>query len=146
MPSVSRRPARVFALQLLYAMEITGEAPGYCLPGVLKDNSISDVMQNFGMKLVDGVLEKKEEFRNIFLELIPDWSPERLSTIDKIILQIAMTEMLIADTPIKVVLSESAQIADKFSNEDSPAFVNGVLQGFAKTRGFLYSTLLDEKR
>jgi len=89
------------------------------------------------MKLVDGVLEKKEEFRNIFLELIPDWSPERLSTIDKIILQIAMTEMLLADTPIKVILSESAQIADKFSDENSPAFVNGVLQGFAKMRGFI---------
>jgi len=137
MPSVSRRPARVFALQLLYAMEITGEAPGYCLPGVLEGNSISDSMQRFGMKLVDGVLEKKEEFRNIFLELIPDWSPERLSSIDKIILQIAMTEMLLADTPIKVILSESAQIADKFSDENSPAFVNGVLQEFAKTRGFL---------
>jgi N utilization substance protein B len=137
MPSVSRRPARVFALQLLYAMEITGEAPGHCLPGVLEGNSISDDMQRFGMKLVDGILEKKEEFRNIFLELIPDWSPERLSTIDKIILQIAMTEMLLADTPIKVILSESAQIADKFSNENSPAFVNGVLQGFAKTMGFI---------
>jgi transcription antitermination protein NusB len=137
MLSVSRRPARVFALQLLYAMEITGEAPGYCLPGVLESHSISNDMQRFGMKLVDGVLEKKEEFRNIFLELIPDWSPERLSTIDKIILQIAMTEMLLADTPIKVILSESAQIADKFSDENSPAFVNGVLQGFAKTRGFI---------
>jgi len=131
MPSVSRRPARVFALQLLYAMEITGEAPGYCLPGILEGNPISDDMQRFGMKLVDGVLERKEEFRNIFLKLIPDWSPERLSTIDKIILQISMTEMLTADTPLKVILSEAAQIADKFSDENSPAFVNGVLQGFA---------------
>jgi len=146
MPSVSRRPARVFALQLLYAMEITGEAPGYCLPGVLEGNSISEDMQRFGMKLVDGVLERKEEFRNIFLELIPDWSPERLSTIDKIILQIAMTEMQLTDTPIKVILSEAAQIADKFSNEDSPTFVNGVLQGFAKAKGFLYSLPTEEKR
>ncbi len=141
MPSVSRRPARVFALQLLYAMEITGEALGYCLPGVLEGNSISDDMQRFGMKLVDGVLERKEEFRNIFLELIPDWSPERLSTIDKIILQIAMTEMQIADTPIKVILSESVQIADKFSDENSPTFVNGVLQGFASAKGFLLYSL-----
>jgi N utilization substance protein B len=127
-------------------MEITGEAPGYCLPGILEGNSISDDMQKFGMKLVDGVLERKEEFRNIFLELIPDWSPERLCTIDKIILQIAMAEMLLADTPIKVVLSESAQIADKFSDENSPAFVNGVLQGFAKAKGFLYSPDIETKR
>jgi len=137
MPTVSRRPARVFALQLLYAMEITSESPGYCLPGVLEGNPISDDMQNFGMKLADGVLERKEEFRNIFLELISDWSPERLATIDKIILQIAMTEMLIADTPIKVILSEAVQIANKYSNEDSPSFVNGVLQGFAKSKNML---------
>jgi len=137
MPTVSRRPARVFALQLLYAMEITGEAPGYCLPGILESNPVSDNMQRFGIRLVDGVLERKEEFRNIFLELIPDWSPERLSTTDKIILQIAMTEMLTADTPIKVILSEAVQIANKYSNEDSPAFVNGVLQGFAKLKRIL---------
>ncbi|MDR3001339.1 MAG: transcription antitermination factor NusB [Fibromonadaceae bacterium] len=137
MPTVSRRPARVFALQLLYAMEITSEAPGYCLPGVLEGNPVDDSMQKFGMKLVDGILERREEFRNIFLEIIPDWSPERLSTVDKIILQIAMTEMLIADTPIKVILSEAVQIANKFSDEDSPPFVNGVLQNFAKLNGML---------
>ncbi len=137
MPTVSRRPARVFALQLLYAMEITGEAPGYCLPGILESNPINKNMQEFGMRLVDGVLERRDEFRNIFLEIIPDWSPERLSTIDKIILQTAMTEMLITDTPIKVILSEAVQIANKYSNEDSPSFVNGVLQGFAKLKGML---------
>jgi N utilization substance protein B len=118
-------------------MEITGEAPGYCLPGILESNPVSDNMQKFGMRLVDGVLERKEEFRSIFLELIPDWSPERLSTIDKIILQIAMTEMLTADTPIKVILSEAVQIANKYSDEDSPSFVNGVLQGFAKLKKML---------
>jgi N utilization substance protein B len=137
MPSVSRRPARVFALQLLYAMEITGEAPGYCLPGILEDNSVLENMQKFGMKLVDGVLERKEEFHGIFLKIIPDWSPERLSVIDKIILQIAMAEMLLTDTPIKVILSEAVQIANKFSDEESPSFVNGVLQGFAKLNGIL---------
>ena len=137
MPFISRRPARVFALQVLYAIEITGLSPGYCLPGIIESNSISESMQRFGMKLLDGVLEKKEEFRNVFLELIPDWSPERLSTTDKIILQIAMAEMLLADTPIKVILSEAVQIANKFSDKESPAFVNGVLQGFAKARGML---------
>ncbi|MCL2284406.1 MAG: transcription antitermination factor NusB [Fibromonadales bacterium] len=137
MPSVSRRPARVFAMQLLYAMEITGEAPGYCLPGILESNPISNDMQKFGMNLVDGVLERKEEFRDTFLEIIPEWSPERLSTIDKIILQIAMAEMLTADTPIKVILSEAVQIANKYSNEDSPSFVNGVLQNFAKMKNML---------
>jgi transcription antitermination factor NusB len=137
MPTVSRRPARVFALQLLYAMEITGEAPGYCLPGILESNPVPENMQKFGMKLVDGVLERKDEFHDIFLKIIPDWSPERLSIIDKIILQIAMAEMLLSDTPIKVILSEAVQIANKFSDENSPSFVNGVLQGFAKLKGML---------
>jgi N utilization substance protein B len=118
-------------------MEITGESPGYCLPGVLEGNSVSEVMQEFGMKLIDGVLERKEEFHSVFLEIIPDWSPERLSVMDKIILQIAMAEMLVADTPIKVIMSEAVQIADKYSDEESPRFVNGVLQGFAKVRGIL---------
>lgn len=134
---VSRRPARVFALQLLYAMEITNETPSYCLPGILESNPISEDMQKYGIKLVDNVLERKEEFRNVFLEIVHDWSPERLSIIDRIILQIAMVEILITDTPIKVILSEAVQIAYKFSDESSSSFVNGVLQGFAKLKGIL---------
>jgi len=130
MQSVSNRPARIFAMQLLYAMEITGETPDYCLPGILESNPINNNMKKFGMKLAEGVLERKEEFRNIFLELIPDWSPERLSVIDKVILQIAMAEMLIADTPVKVIFSEAVQIANKYSDENSSSFVNGVLQSF----------------
>jgi N utilization substance protein B len=51
-----------------------------------------------------------------------------------------MAEMLLSDTPIKVILSEAVQIANKFSDENSPSFVNGVLQGFAKLKGMLAST------
>ncbi|GHV15328.1 hypothetical protein AGMMS49938_13280 [Fibrobacterales bacterium] len=118
-------------------MDITGEQPGYCLRGVLDSNPIEEKQQAFGMKLVDGVLAKKAEFHKIFLEIIPEWSPERLSMIDRIIIEIAMAEMLFADTPIKVILSEAVQIANKFSDLESPPFVNGVLQGYAKKIGVL---------
>ena len=40
MPKVSFRPARVFAMQLLYAMEITGQTAGEALPGVLESQPL----------------------------------------------------------------------------------------------------------
>ena len=52
MAQVSYRPARVFAMQLLYAMEIAGSTAGEALPGVLNAQPLRDDMKKYGMKLV----------------------------------------------------------------------------------------------
>ena len=53
MAQVSFRPARVFAMQLLYAMEISGGTVADALPGVLEAQPLQDNMKKYGMKLVD---------------------------------------------------------------------------------------------
>ena len=64
--SVNRRSARVFAMQLLYAMEVTAGTAGECLGGVL-DNSpdLSSEMKAYGMSLVDIAQEHREDFEKI---------------------------------------------------------------------------------
>ena len=42
MPKVSFRPARVFAMQLLYSMEVAGQTVGEALPGILAAQEITD--------------------------------------------------------------------------------------------------------
>ncbi len=138
MAQVSYRPARVFAMQLLYAMEISGATAGESLPGVLEAQAISDEMKKYGMKLVDLVQAHKAELDSEIEACSVHWGIERMAMLDRIVLRIAMVELLyVPDVPMKVVISEAVQIAAKFSTDSSGTFVNGLLAGFLQKRGMV---------
>ena len=138
MSQVSRRSARVFAMQLLYAMEITGGTPGQCLPGVIDSLKPSSDMQHYGMILVDLVLAHREELGRLLREYSEGWDPERMATLDRMVLEVALVELLFCgDIPAKVAIQEAVQIAHKYSTADSSGFVNGILNRFAKTRNII---------
>ena len=62
-----------------------------------------------------------------------NWRFERLAAIDRAILRLAVHELRGGETPSKVVLNEAVEMAKKFSNEESGAFVNGVLDAVYKS-------------
>ena len=138
MAQVSFRPARVFAMQLLYAMEISGGTVAEALPGVLDAQPLQDNMKKYGMKLVDLVLAHKADLDSEIEACSAHWGIERMATLDRIVIRIAMVELLyVPDVPMKVVISEAVQIAAKFSTDSSSTFVNGLLAGFLQKRGMV---------
>jgi len=64
--------------------------------------------------------------------LAPQWPPRRQPGVDRNILRLALWELTHTDTPAKVVLDEAIELAKTFSTENSPAFVNGVLDAVLK--------------
>ena len=138
MAQISFRPARVFAMQLLYAMEISGGTVADALPGVLDAQPLQDNMKKYGMKLVDLVLAHKAELDSEIEACSAHWGIERMATLDRTVLRIAMVELLyVTEVPMKVVISEAVQIAAKFSTDSSSTFVNGLLAGFMQKRGMV---------
>lgn len=132
----SFRSARVFAMQLLYSMEITGGTAGDALPGVLESMPIHDEQKKYGIKLVDLVQANHEQLDATFRECSIHWDLERMARIDRIVLRIAAVELLyVPDVPMKVAVSEAVQIAIKYSTEASGSFVNGILTGFMQKHG-----------
>ena len=141
MAQISFRPARVFAMQLLYAMEISGGTVAEALPGVLEAQPLKDDMKKYGMKLVDLVLAHKAELDAEIEACSAHWGIERMATLDRIIIRIAMVELLyVTEVPFKVVVSEAIQIAAKFSTDSSNSFVNGLLAGFMQKRGMVVNS------
>jgi N utilization substance protein B len=69
--------------------------------------------------------------------LAPQWPPRRQPGVDRNILRLAVYELTHADTPPKVVLDEAIELAKDFSTENSPAFVNGVLDAVLKEQNTL---------
>ena len=59
--------------------------------------------------------------------IAPQWPPRRQPGVDRGIIRLAVWEMTHTSTPPKVVIDEAIELAKEFSTEQSPAFVNGVL-------------------
>ena len=72
--------------------------------------------------------DKKQEIDNIIKQYAIGWDIERLFKIDKDILRIAIIELVyIKDAPVKVVIDEALELAKKYSTDESPSFINGIL-------------------
>lgn len=72
--------------------------------------------------------DKKEEIDGIIKQYAIGWDIERLFKIDKDILRIAIAELVyIKAAPVKVVIDEAIELAKKYSTDDSPYFINGIL-------------------
>jgi N utilization substance protein B len=69
--------------------------------------------------------------------LAPQWPPRRQPGVDRSILRMAIWELTNSTTPPKVVLDEAIEIAKEFSTEQSPAFVNGVLDAVLREKNAL---------
>jgi N utilization substance protein B len=61
-----------------------------------------------------------------------NWKLSRLAVTDRAVLRMALAELQAFDTPVKVVLNEAVDLAKRYGNEQSGAFVNGVLDGIVK--------------
>ncbi|MBT8477365.1 MAG: transcription antitermination factor NusB, partial [Gemmatimonadetes bacterium] len=64
---------------------------------------------------------------------MPNWRLDRLSAIDRNILRIATVEMLsVPDVPQRVSIHEAIRLAERYGSDDSPGFVNGVLDAVGR--------------
>lgn len=149
---ISKRSARVFAMELLYAMELTKQPVGKCVDGILDSmraaskKELAAEMKRYGMSLVDLIQEHRAELDALLEEYSQGWSLDRLAILDRLLLYIALTELQYKqDVPVKVVINEAVEIANKFSTENSSRFINGILNQFARSKGMLASDNQEER-
>lgn len=85
-------------------------------------------VKKYIQKIIKTYKEKKDEIDGVIKELASGWDIDRLFKIDKDILRIAIVELLfIKDAPVKVVIDEALELAKKYSTDESPSFINGIL-------------------
>jgi len=92
----------------------------------------------FVFSLIDQVFKKHTVIDEIIEKAAPDWPLDKISTIDRNILRIGLTELLFGDrkeVPPKVAINEAIELAKTFGGENSGKFVNGVLGAVYKEIG-----------
>jgi len=60
---------------------------------------------------------------------------DRINPIDKALLRLALYEIIYDETPHQVVVNEILEICKRYSTDDSPKFINGILGEYIKTQG-----------
>lgn len=89
----------------------------------------------YAEKLVRGTRERGDEVDALIREHAENWRLERMPTIDRNILRLALYEMLYEDNvPNVVIVDEAIELAKRFGSENSSRFVNGLLDGVLKSR------------
>ncbi len=130
----SRSQARELVLQALYAAEAGDQVADGNIAGILGRESLGQETAAFARSLFDQVREHREWADRVISELAHNWKLERIAVVDRIILQMAMTELrVMADIPVKVVLNEAIELAKLYSTAESYSFINGILDSFVKS-------------
>ncbi len=123
-----RRIAREAVLQALFALEISQDDAEKVLEDILErydfDNKNSQFVSDLFSKTLDHQAWAEEKIQK-FLE---NWRFERVARLDRLILMLAICEIyLMESVPPKVSIAEAIEIAREYSSDESPGFINGIL-------------------
>ena len=100
---------------------------------VLPDGSEWSDELNFGNALLEKLLTNEEALAKELEGKTPNWDPERIALMDRLLLKIAIAELLyFPEIPPKVTLNEFLEIAKEYSTPKSNSFINGVLDKLVK--------------
>jgi N utilization substance protein B len=135
---ISRRGGREFTMQLLYASEVGDEtlekvADKLASSASPNEDPPSPEARQYGLQLARAVRMRAGEIDRLIRSVSEHWDVDRLAVVDRIILRMAIAELLSEpDVPSKVCINEAVEIAKKFSTENSSRFVNGILDAVVK--------------
>lgn len=124
---------RGIALQALYEYDLTGHSVTDILTNRFETEDVpDDDAKKFVIDLVVGVINNKNEIDGLINKYAEDWPIDQIAAIDRNIIRIAAYEFAVSkETPDKVAINESVELAKAFGSDTAPKFVNGVLGSIA---------------
>lgn len=126
---MNRRNARKNAFFLVFQMDFNKQDHFEELKELFFDQQQMDEDEKkFILKEAEGTKEHLEEIDQMISKKAKKWSKERMSKVDLAILRLAIYEIYFSnEIPYSVAVNEAVELAKKFSTEESPAFINGIL-------------------
>jgi N utilization substance protein B len=128
---MTRRKAREMALQILFQKEFAPTANTQELFDLFQTHlSLGDDMVDYSNTLVKQVTANQVKIDELIGKYSVNWNIKRFALVDLNILRIAVCELLFlpADPPPpKSVINEALEIAKRYSSQEAPGFINGLL-------------------
>ena len=112
---------------MLYEAELKGATPADVLL------SLPVAPDDFARSLVDATEAAQADADALIAEASVGWPLERMAVVDRLVLRLAVAELLDPEgPPVAVVIDEAVELAKTYSTDDSGSFVNGILSTIAE--------------
>jgi len=123
---MKRSDQRRDAVFALYQQEVTGRPLAELLEGA----------KPFTRELVEGVEEDRPELDELISKHSKGWPLDRIATLERNILRVALYEALQRDDiPVEVAIDEAVELSKEYCGADAPGFINGILGAALEERG-----------
>ena len=133
--------ARLFAVQILFEMEINGKKINNILERLTNEylieisrlNKTEKADKNHLIKILKGVTKNQKDIDLNINDNLIGWSLSRIDSVSRAILRSALYELRECnDIPVKVIINEYIEISKSFFEGDEPNFINGILDKISK--------------
>lgn len=129
----SRHKAREVCLQALYWTESAGDPIQQTVHTMCIRSGLAKPASEFAAALAKAVWANREALDQEIAPALENWSLERVSRIDRLLLRMALAEMhYFKDIPVKVSIDEAIELAKQYSEAKAAGFINGILDALAK--------------
>lgn len=130
---MSRKIAREVTMQALYQIELCGYTTFEEIQGFIVESAIKASEDAYVKNIIELGFEHRQEIDEAISKYLKNWTIDRLSKVDLSILRLAMLEIkFVEDIPENVSINEAVNLAKKFSDDDAPSYINGVLGSAVK--------------
>lgn len=132
--TLSRRDVRSIMFHLLYALESLDYGSSVQSVVIGFNNEYETCIPTEGeiVDTVSDVVAKRVELDEYMLPFLANWRLDRLGCCTRLVLRLAVWELLYSTTPHTIVINEAIELAKCFSEKDAYKFVNGILDEAAK--------------
>ena len=126
---MNRSASREQAFKLLYSLEIQQDEHEEQMQLYIQNNEIQDKKSiEYITNTVNGINKNQKEILELIsTKLKAEWQLERISKINISLLKLAIYEIIYNQIPYKVAINEVIELAKKYGEDNSPAFINGLL-------------------
>ena len=127
---MKRKRSREIAMELLFSMEISKNSYEQTIESFIEnyEMDLKTIDLEYIKEVMKSVTDYKEEIDEIIKNSLINWTIERVSKVNLIIVRLAIAEMLyIDDVPEVVAINEAIELTKKYSDDKSVSFVNGAL-------------------
>lgn len=136
-----RRLSREFALQILFQLDITKDPLQEGIDLFWAIREFPEEIKEFANCLVKGTIKNLNFIDQCIASSATNWSLNRMPTVDRNILRFSVYEILFKpEIPDKVSINEALEIAKEYGSDESPSFINGILDNISKEKAKLLSS------
>mgnify|MGYP002630185783 FL=1 len=130
----TRHHARMAVVSLLYAFDLGNGNIAEHTDEILEEKKIRNKQRDFALALYEGVMQNLEPVDKAIIAHLKEWDFERLGSIERATLRLACYEILFGELDSAVVINEAVEITKAFGTEQSPKFINGVLDAISRDK------------